>query len=148
MTRRSNKLTNEKRGVLILWLEANQDAFIKQGVTFGSAARRARSALGFQVTRNNVASIALSQSLRWYGSSARPKPKHVWRCSHCGGLCKSKTCQKCKLTRSKLLNAQIAKRHGTQWAKAQHLKGRYLDGRQNKTQPIDTRASYQGRALA
>jgi len=147
MSSRRNRLRPQERGVLILWIESKQDQFIKDGITFGAAARRAREACGFHVTRKNVATIAATQSLRWFGSQVKVRAKDAWRCPHCGGLCKLKTCQKCKLTRSKLLNEKTAKRHGTQWAHAHDLKGRFLDGRHNETQPIDTGAIHKGRTL-
>ncbi len=125
------RLTGEERGKLILWIEANQATFIRDGVSFQAAARRASKYMGQQVTGKVIRSIAANQSLNWYGSAVKVTQRKSWRCQHCGGRCISKVCQVCKLRRSRELNADIGKAHGTSWAKTQLRKGVVFDGRYN-----------------
>lgn len=125
------RLTGEERGKLILWIEANQATFIRDGVSFQAAARRASKYMGQQVTGKVIRSIAANQSLKWYGSAVKVRERKSWRCQHCGGRCISKVCQVCKLRRSRELNADIGKAHGTSWAKTQLRKGVVFDGRYN-----------------
>ena len=127
------RLTGEERGKLILWIEANQGTFIRDGVSFQAAARRASKYMGAQVTGKVIRSIAANQSLRWVGSQVKVRQKKSWRCQHCGGRCITKVCQVCKLRRSRLLNVDIGKAHGTRWAKTQLRKGASFDGRHNQT---------------
>jgi len=123
------RLTGEERGKLILWIEANQATFIRDGVSFQAAARRASKYMRQQVTGKVIRSIAANQSLNWYGSAVKVRERKSWRCQHCGGRCISKVCQVCKLRRSRELNADIGKAHGTSWAKTQLRKGVVFDGR-------------------
>ena len=121
-----NKLQRRQRAELLLWLESNQAAFIKDGVTFYAAAIKATAALGFKITNQNVQTLAYRNSLRWYGSQVKVHNRKAWRCPHCGGRIITKVCLVCKTRRSVKKNHADADQHGNDWAKSQHKKGRYL----------------------
>ena len=126
------RLTRAERADLLLWVEARQNDFIANGVTFYQAAIKATKELGFKVTRRIVLNLANANSLRWYGQQVTINNKKAWRCARCGGRCLSKECLVCKARQSKERNADSADQHGIPWAKAQHLKGRFDNGRRKE----------------